>query len=146
MRSYFVASIMRVLPFFMAGGAGMGSANWGGMCHHDRFNVRSVCALGPVFKVLCALQLFCAFGPDLRSVCALGPVFNPIFGMGATTMLVDRGTEVTGSTILELVSGTFASVLDCELCVEPLVTVRVGECEVAASCLPICPTRGDWLL
>ena len=93
----------------------MGSANWGGMCHHDRFNVRSVCALGPVFNLLGAFQSFCAFGPVLRSVCAFGPLFNPNFGMGATTILVDSGAGVPGSTILELVRGTFASVLGCEL-------------------------------
>lgn len=78
--------------------------------YHDRFIVRSVWAFGPVFKVLCALQLFCAFGPVLRSVCAFGPLFNPSFGMDATTMLVDRGGAVLASTLLEAGRGTFAAV------------------------------------
>ncbi len=78
--------------------------------YHERFIVRSVWALGPVFNLLGAVQSFCAFGPVLRSVCAFGPLFNPIFGMGATTMLVDRGAEVPASTVLEAVGGTFAAV------------------------------------
>ena len=88
----------------------MGSANWGGMCHHDRFNVRSVCALGPVFHLLGVVQSFCAFGPVLRSVCAFGPLFNPIFGTGAMTMLVDRGAKVSASTIFGVICGTLAAV------------------------------------